>query len=275
MCAEFRFTPRFHPRKTGRRADTMGLMGRRLSLSVGLLTLFVACSTFSGETTEDAGDASVADQDGAAIDGGKVDGPANDGATVDGATVDVCMGTCESLCDPVLETGTSYRVTALSASTPMMTGDFAIFPPTSTAVDVLDDDVPDEEATKLTCLVKAPQQLVFAHEGPVPNGQPITRVIARARIRRNTLIEKSGTGFQLGLVKGGNPNTAPKALGPWRTVGSTTFVVQSVSFTSVPGTGTPFTGNDVDGVTILLGFHLDSMNSIHVTKAWIEVCRTR
>ncbi len=233
-------------------------MGSRLSLAFGLIALFVACSTFSEESSGDAGnDAGVGVPDGAALDGG---------------TVDVCKGACESLCEVGIESSETYGVTILSTSTPT-TSAFEIFPATSTAVEVLDDVVPDEDATRLSCVVEAPQQLVFFHAGPVPNGKTITRVIARARIRRNTLVERSGTGFRIGLVKGDDPNRAPKAVGPWRTVGSTTFVVQSVAFTTVPGSGAPFTGVDVDGVTILLGFHPESMNAIHVTKAWIEVCR--
>lgn len=246
-----------------------------LLLSASLLGALVpSCSTFSEEGAAANDDGGTPSGDSGGDTSAVVDAALPDDAPTDAPT------DFAPACNPKTEVGETYNTTELSPMSTYMVGDFLVVPETMTPGQVIGESVDgsDRDQTKLASKIRAAKDLAFFHGPALVAGSAgaITRVWIRAWLRRDSAKVEPGSGLALGLLKGLDPSTAPKFLGDMRPIASTSWVLHSEETSVIPGTADPFGGpNDINGVTILLRFEAKDMNGIHVSRAWIEVCRQK
>ena len=183
----------------------------------------------------------------------------------------VCTGECTTAC-PSGEVGHVLRPTSAVS---MNTGPFPRVPAGSTHVAVLDDEgAGDGDESYLACTDPggAPEEIRFSLKtGVLPARQRITRLVVRARARRNAE-GAPGTGLALGVRSPQEPTTYRGTIVP---VG-TTYGVHTLEFAAVPfaaSAGAPWTVGDVERARMVLAFApADADNPVRVTQAWVEVC---
>ena len=246
---------------------------RRAIVAQAVLVIAVViplgCSSFGEAAATDAGSTSSGEGGGTATDASidqKEQQP-------DGSVPELCIGAeCRPICGPG-ETTSTYPVTALTEVLPPAGGNCTNFPADGAPETLLDDtnEGSDQGQTEIRCSM--PQTLVFAH-APFDVMTAPYRLIVRAWALHEGAEPPPGKGIALGAVKGISVGGGvPVDKSPIRPTGGGWGIVSYV-VDRVPGSSTPFsTKADGDGVTILLDIQPAAGGTIHVSRAWIEVCR--
>jgi len=238
------------------------------SLVIGVV-IPLGCSTFGEDAATDGGSTSTSEGG----EGGATDASLDrQEQQPDTSVPELCEGAgCPVTICGLGETTSSYPVTVLLDSQPSAGGNCTTFgggAPES----VLDDSdgASDQGLSEIRCSM--PQRLILAH-APFDDVKGVYRLVVRAWVMREG-VEPLGKGMVLGAVKGVS-FSAPVDKSPIRPT-SMGWGVVSYVVDHVPGTSLPFgTKADGDGVTILLDIQPATSGTIHVSRAWIEVCRPK
>lgn len=220
----------------------------------------LGCSTFGEDAASDAGTDASIDQ--------KEQRP-------DGSVPELCIGAaCGPICGPG-ETRSTYPVNRLTEELPPVGGNCTTFPAGGAPATLLGDknEGSDQGLTEIRCSM--PQTLVFAH-APFDVMTAPYRLVVRAWALHEGAEPSADRGIVLGAVKGlSTVGGAPIDKSPVRPTGGGWGIVSYV-VDHVPGSSTPFsTKTDGDDVTILLDIRPAAGGTIHVSRAWLEVCRQK